>query len=88
MVEPLIILAEECAEVIQAISKLQRFGLDDAKNKKALEKEVGDILAMLTILDHNGYLDSDRIMQRVPIKLRKLKKYSSIKGLDSIIENL
>ncbi len=88
MVEPLIILAEECAEVIQAISKLQRFGLDDIKNKKALEKEVGDILAMLTILDHNDYLDSDRIMHRVPIKLRKLKTHSNIKGLDSIIENL
>jgi NTP pyrophosphatase (non-canonical NTP hydrolase) len=88
MVEPLIILAEECAEVVQAVSKLQRFGIDDAKNIKALENEIGDVLAMLAILDHYDYLDSDKIMERVPIKLRKLKKYSNIKGLDSIIENL
>ena len=52
MVESLIILAEECAEVIQAVSKLQRFGINDAKNIKALENEIGDVFAMLTILDH------------------------------------
>lgn len=88
MVESLIILAEECAEVIQAVSKLQRFGINDAKNIKALENEIGDVFAMLTILDHYDYLNSDKIIERVPIKLRKLKEYSNIKGLDSIIESL
>jgi NTP pyrophosphatase (non-canonical NTP hydrolase) len=88
MQEALVILAEECAETIQAISKLQRFGLDNDKNVKALEKEIGDILAMLSVLDYCGYIDSDNIMKRVPVKLKKLKKYSNIGELDSIIENL
>jgi len=88
MQESLIILSEECAEVQVAISKILRFGLDDPKNKKQLEDEIGDILAMLAILDFNDYIDSDRVMKRVPIKLRKLKKWSKINHLDDIIENL
>jgi NTP pyrophosphatase (non-canonical NTP hydrolase) len=88
MQESLIILSEECAEVQVAISKLLRFGVDDPKNKKQLEKEIGDVLAMLSILDFNDYIDSDKIMKRVPVKLRKLKKWSGINHLDDIIENL
>ena len=88
MQESLIVLAEECAEVQQAVSKLLRFGMEDSKNIKQLENEIGDVLAMLSILDYHGYIDSDKVMKRVPIKLRKLKKWSNIKHLDDIIENL
>ena len=42
------ILQEECAEVIQAVSKISRFGLDNLKpgkpktNRDHLEEELGD----------------------------------------------
>lgn len=87
MDESLIILAEECAEVQQVISKILRFGPEEA-NIKNLEEEIGDIIAMMTIISHHGIIDSDMVMNRVPIKLKKLKKYSNIKDLDSIIENI
>ena len=87
MNETLIILAEECAEVQQQISKILRFGPDD-DNIKNLEKEIGDVIAMLAILGHQGVINEDKVMRRVPSKLRKLKKYSQINDLDAIIENL
>lgn len=87
MNEALIILAEECAEVIQAVSKIQRFG-SDLQHIKELEKEIGDVIAMMTVLSHHSTIDAEKVMRRVPIKLRKLKKYSDIKDLDIIIKSL
>ena len=54
--ETLTILSEECAEVIQANSKLIRFGPYDEDNKAELEKELGDVMAMIMILDYYGYV--------------------------------
>ena len=54
--EILRITQEECAEVIQAISKISRFGIDNLKpgkpktNREHLEEELGDLLAMIDIL--------------------------------------
>ena len=50
--ETLTILSEECAEVVQANSKLIRFGVDNEENKDHLEQELGDIMAMICILDY------------------------------------
>lgn len=48
------ILQEECAEVIQAVSKIRRFGLEESwnsiTNKEALITEIGDVLAIVDIL--------------------------------------
>jgi len=88
MTESLIILAEECAEVSQVVAKLQRFGLYDRGNIHRLEEEIGDILAMIGILAHHNYINEENVMNRIPIKLEKLKHYSDIKDLDTIIENL
>lgn len=85
--EALIILAEECAEIQQAVAKIQRFG-DDDKNVRQLENEIGDVLAMIAILGHEHDIDHDVVLRRVPAKLRKLKKWSSINDLDDIIKSL
>ena len=51
------ILQEECAEVIQAVSKISRFGIDNFKpgkaktNREHLEEELGDMIAMICILE-------------------------------------
>jgi len=86
--ETLTILSEECAEVIQANSKLIRFGPYDEDNKAELEKELGDVMAMVMILDYYGYITIDNIQQNIEPKLKKLKKYSKIKNLNKIIKNL
>jgi NTP pyrophosphatase (non-canonical NTP hydrolase) len=86
--ETLTILSEECAEVIQANSKLIRFGPYDEENIKELEKELGDVMAMVMILDYYGYVSLSNIQENIEPKLKKLKKYSKIKNLNKIIKNL
>ena len=86
--ETLTILSEESAEVIQASSKLIRFGPYDEDNVAKLEKELGDMMAMILILDYYGYVKLDNIKNQIEPKLQKLKKYSKIKNLNKIIKNL
>ena len=81
-------IEEECAEVIQANSKLIRFGPYDEDNVAELEKELGDVMAMILILDYYGYVSTENITKNVEPKLKKLKKYSKIKNLNKIIKNL
>jgi len=86
--ETLTILSEECAEVVQANSKLIRFGVENEENKAHLEQELGDVIAMICILDYYGYVNMENISSHIEPKLVKLKKYSTIKNLNKIIKNL
>ena len=58
---------EECAEVIQAISKVFRFGLNQThpetgiSNKENLQTEIGQLSFMLTMLVSQWDLDTDAI---------------------------
>jgi hypothetical protein len=78
------ILQEECAEVIQAVSKISRFGLDNFKpgkpktNREHLEEELGDMLAMIDILCSMGVVDLDSLRVAKLAKIEKLKKWSTI----------
>ena len=86
--ETLTILSEECAEVIQANSKLIRFGPYDEDNVAELEKELADIMAMVLILEYYGYVKMENIQEGIIPKLKKLKKFSKIKNLNKIIKYL
>ena len=86
--ETLTILSEECAEVIQANSKLIRFGPYDEKHVAELEQELADVMAMVIILEYYGYVKMENIKEGIIPKLTKLKKYSKIKNLNKIIKNL
>jgi NTP pyrophosphatase (non-canonical NTP hydrolase) len=82
--EILLIMQEECAEVTQAISKCFRFGLDNHKpgkpktNKEHLEEELGDLVAMITLLEMNGVVSQFNIEKAKLAKFQKLKDWSSI----------
>jgi len=82
--EILSIAQEECAEVIQAISKCFRFGLDNIKpgkpktNREHLEEELGDLMAMLNIMCDKGLVSSDKIEEAARAKVQKLKQWSNI----------
>ena len=82
--EVLSILQEECAEVIQAVSKCERFGIDNFKpgkpktNREHLEEELGDMLAMIDILCGMGAVDLDHLRIAKLAKIEKLKKWSTI----------
>lgn len=78
------ILSEECAEVIQAISKCHRFGIDNFKpgkpktNREHLEEELGDLLAMVDILMDKNIIALDNLEAAKKAKIEKLKQWSTI----------
>ena len=78
------ITQEECAEVIQAISKISRFGIDNFKpgkpktNREHLEEELGDMLAMVDIMLEKGVVSLDKLNIAKAAKIEKLKIWSTI----------
>ena len=78
------ILQEECAEVIQAVSKIRRFGMDNHKfgevqtNLEHLEEELGDVLAMVDIMLEQGIVNIAKLNEAKANKKFKLKKWSTI----------
>jgi NTP pyrophosphatase (non-canonical NTP hydrolase) len=81
--EILIILQEESAEVIQQISKIQRFGLSSINqhgvtNQQELEKEIGDLLAMIDLLKESGIVSQSSLDSCKMQKIEKLHKWSNI----------
>jgi len=83
--ETLVITQEECAEVIQAISKVLRFGFDSsypfqdsATTKECLEMEIGQLLCMIDILVEQGVVTALNVGQARQYKREKLKQWSSI----------
>jgi NTP pyrophosphatase (non-canonical NTP hydrolase) len=78
------ILQEECAEVIQAVSKISRFGADNVKpgkpktNREHLEEELGDMLAMIDIMLDLSVISLDKLEVAKKAKIEKLKKWSNI----------
>ena len=75
------VLQEECAEVIQAVSKINRFGLQSewqgVTNKQALITEIGDVLALVKVLmeDTDINITMDEINIAIENKLKKLKVF-------------
>ena len=84
------ILQEECAEVIQAVSKISRFGLDNYKpgkpknNRAHLEEELGDMITMIDILHSMDIVSWTNIDRAAEAKREKLKKWSNIQNLENI----
>lgn len=83
--EILVILQEECAEVIVEISKCMRFGPDqmmqgsNETNIQKLQKELGDLQAMIELLtDHNVGVSTKGINKAKKQKFQKLKTWSRI----------
>ena len=78
------ILQEECAEVIQAVSKCRRFGIDEIhlklgkSNRENLTEEVGDLLCMVDLLIKYGVVNDNEVYMARAAKEEKLKKWSSI----------
>lgn len=84
--EVLTILQEECAEVIVEASKCFRFGPDqiltgqNLSNLQRLEKEIGDLTAMIELLkDLNIGVSDQGILQAKHQKFQKLKVFSNLK---------
>lgn len=82
--EILNILQEECAEVIQMVSKCRRFGIDqqhlkaDKPNRIKLTEEIGDLLAMINLCIEFDIVDQTQVIVAQENKFKKLKQWSKI----------
>jgi len=74
--ETLVILMEECGEVIQEASKIIRFGNDPEK----LHKELGDLICMIKLTEDNLNLDFNKTFEYSTDKYQKLKSWSNLVG--------
>jgi len=87
-IEYLEILQEECAELIQSISKIKRFGIhsydpsdvNKITNVANLATEMGDVIAMISLLSGNTELTKEGISRTtiddaIVKKLIKVPKY-------------
>lgn len=76
------IAQEECAEIVQAISKVKRFGLMTEHNGKTnqahLEEEVGDLQCMISLMVEKGLIDPVAVLDAKERKLLKLKQWSNV----------
>jgi len=78
---------EECAEVIQAISKVFRFTLDhphpetNVTNKEHLETEIGQLKCMLDLLSSKWDLNSNAINRSYDLKLMNYNRWDKQHGV-------
>lgn len=66
----LTITSEESAELIQAISKVKRYGFHD-KYEENLHEEVADVLICIAELVCLGYLDIDKVKDYQKLKINR-----------------
>ena len=66
----LTIASEECAELIQAITKVKRYGFHD-EYEDNLHEEVADVLICITELVCLGYLDIDKVAKYQELKIER-----------------
>jgi len=87
----LLILAEECAELQQAVSKAMRFGLDDRYNKvesnrEEIVREYLHVLAAVTMLIEAGHLPRNthefhrKVMDEKIANVERFLEYAEQKG--------
>ena len=81
--EILDILQEECAEVIQAISKIRRFGIDNSykdggTQREHLVQELGDVTLLIELLKAHGVYTDAELRAAQLRKSQKLVEWSKI----------
>lgn len=84
----MVILAEECGELVQACSKILRRGcvdLDDTHMpetqepyKEKLIEELGDVYCMINLLHEWDIVSWEELEERAEYKKKKLEKWSDL----------
>lgn len=81
----LVLLAEECAEVIQAVSKIQRFGINEChprcpgySNRDNLETGIAGMAAIIDNLVNKKVVSEARLESLMKRKLNKLNESYTI----------
>ena len=72
----MVIMMEECGELIQACSKALR--KDDFYDNKNLMEEIGEVYTMMEIMHDFDLFSWNDIDERVNVKRKKLSKWSDL----------
>ena len=72
----MVIMMEECGELIQACSKALR--KDDFDNNQNLTEEIGDVYTMMEIMHDFDLFSWNDVDERVKVKRKKLSKWSNL----------
>lgn len=81
--ERMVILMEECAEVIQVASKILRHGSDSYNpfdtsrtlNRELLEREIGDLKYIIFLMSERGDIDPESVNNFAVKKREKISPY-------------
>lgn len=81
--EILDILQEECGEVVVAVSKCRRFGLDNSykdggTQREHLIQELGDVTLLVELLKDHGVFTEQELQEAQIRKSQKLAVWSNI----------
>jgi hypothetical protein len=88
-----LILGEECSEVAQMTSKINRFGLHEIfpdqplTNAQRLHLELDDLTAMVEMLNEECGLDYTPNRERIEAKKHKVNKYAVYSKHLGMLEN-
>lgn len=82
-VERLMLLAEECGEVVQIVGKIIRHGYESyhphdpkkTSNRRLLQKELGDITAARRLMFRAGDICPFKVNDAAIDKLKRVKRY-------------
>jgi NTP pyrophosphatase (non-canonical NTP hydrolase) len=82
-VEALALIIEECAEVQHAATKILRHGLiatnplllESVTNQEDLARELGDVIASISLLDSIGLIDGSMLSTYAMGKIGRLPQY-------------
>ena len=81
--EILDILQEECGELVTAVSKVRRFGMDNSykdggTQREHLTQEAGDVMLMIELLMTHNVFTKEELNAAMQRKADKLKVWSKI----------
>ena len=82
----MVIMMEECGELIQACSKALR--RDDFVDNKNLIEEVGDVYTMIELMHDFDMISWTDIEKRMKVKRKKLSKWSDLVMEWEVEENI
>lgn len=82
----LVCLAEECAEIQKVVMKALRFGLDKGNplgdefisNHDEIQKELNDVVAVVDMLNTNGFTKIQLSLDAQKHKKEKINKYMEV----------
>ena len=82
----IVLIMEECSNLIQALSKVERFGwggdgVSEASNKEGLETRLGSLFALVKILEMHKVIDGDKIHKASLAKIGALDRCYAPKGI-------